>query len=299
MRFQSLAVLRLHSPHWQSLERLTGHLQSVTLPKPFRLCLLVLAIGCSSQGPTRTLTVDFDSLSPGTVVTTMSDVSFGFNDPSVDLVVSTGLESTSSQNYLGAQGGLNDSFLPLDVLMLTFSVSVTHLSLAVISTPGTPGAALELWTPQGSMVTGAPDLILPTGDEVYLLSFRGGAAFQSAELRATEGLFAFNVDDVSYERADSDADGVPDDSDNCTAVANPLQIDTDTDPFGNACDCDFNQDDACSISDFNIFLPDFLSSTDSGVGTDMDGDGAVGIRDFNLFLPGFQAGAPGPSGLVP
>ena len=77
------------------------------------------------------------------------------------------------------------------------------------------------------------------------------------------------------------------------------QRDTDDDGFGNVCDCDFDNNGTCTITDFNVFLPDFTSATDSGTGTDMDGDGSVGIADFNLFLPGFQAGAPGPSGLAP
>jgi hypothetical protein len=98
---------------------------------------------------------------------------------------------------------------------------------------------------------------------------------------------------------DSDGDGIADSSDNCIDVQNGGQLDTDGDDYGNACDCDFDQSLTCSIDDFNVYLPDFASATDSGVGTDMDGSGAVGIADFNLFLPGFAAGEPGPSGLVP
>lgn len=99
--------------------------------------------------------------------------------------------------------------------------------------------------------------------------------------------------------ADNDGDGFPDASDNCTLVANPTQSDTDFDLIGNACDCDFNNDTTCGIGDFNVFLPDFSTTVDSGTGTDMNTDGAVGIPDFNLFLPGFAAGKPGPSGLLP
>ena len=98
---------------------------------------------------------------------------------------------------------------------------------------------------------------------------------------------------------DPDRDGVPDSRDNCIELFNPDQLDTDQDQFGNLCDCDFDQDGVCDIGDFNIFLPDFVSQTDSGVGTDMNGNGSVGLEDFNLFLPGFVAGEPGPSALVP
>jgi hypothetical protein len=101
------------------------------------------------------------------------------------------------------------------------------------------------------------------------------------------------------EAPDADEDLVEDDHDNCVQVPNPSQEDADGDDYGNACDCDFDQSLRCNIDDFNIFLPDFASATDSGVGTDMNGDGTVGIDDFNLFLPGFVAGVPGPSGLVP
>ncbi len=98
---------------------------------------------------------------------------------------------------------------------------------------------------------------------------------------------------------DSDGDGVPDGQDNCSAVPNAAQVDTDGDLIGNVCDCDFDQDAFCSIGDFNLFLPDFQTTTDSGVGTDMDAGGSVGIEDFTLFLPGFMNGVPGPSGLLP
>ncbi len=99
--------------------------------------------------------------------------------------------------------------------------------------------------------------------------------------------------------SDSDGDGVTDDQDSCIDVPNPGQADTDGDQIGNACDCDFDQDGFCSIADFNVFLPDFQTSTDAGAGTDMNASGNVGIEDFTLFLPGFMTGVPGPSGLLP
>ncbi len=98
---------------------------------------------------------------------------------------------------------------------------------------------------------------------------------------------------------DSDGDGIPDNTDNCTATLNASQLDTDGDGYGNVCDCDFDQSGFCNIGDFNVFLPDFLSGHDTGTGTDMDGSGTVNIGDFNFFLPGFLGGHPGPSALAP
>ena len=101
------------------------------------------------------------------------------------------------------------------------------------------------------------------------------------------------------ELLDSDGDGIPDASDNCIEEENASQLDTDGDDYGNACDCDFDQNLACSIADFSIFREDYIATADRGVGTDMDGNGAVSIADFCLFRSGYVAGVPGPSGLTP
>jgi hypothetical protein len=104
---------------------------------------------------------------------------------------------------------------------------------------------------------------------------------------------------ASGDVLDSDSDGIPDTSDNCIEVPNGGQLDTDGDDYGNACDCDFDQNLACSIADFSVFREDYITTVDRGVGTDMDGNGAVSIADFSLFRDGYVAGVPGPSGLVP
>jgi Tol biopolymer transport system component len=98
--------------------------------------------------------------------------------------------------------------------------------------------------------------------------------------------------------APDDGDGVPAGTDNCTEVANPLQGDADDDGFGDACDCDFDQNGFCNISDYDLFVRDLAEGVDNGAGTDMNEDGVVDAADQALFFAGFARGEPGPSAPV-
>jgi hypothetical protein len=88
-------------------------------------------------------------------------------------------------------------------------------------------------------------------------------------------------------------------ADNCVLVANapPLDCDSDSDGYGNACDGDFNNDTFVDPTDFTtVFLPSFTGTPIGG--TDMNCDRFVDPTDFTAyFLPQFSAGVPGPSGL--
>ncbi|MBM2819992.1 MAG: type sorting protein [Nitrosarchaeum sp.] len=48
---------------------------------------------------------------------------------------------------------------------------------------------------------------------------------------------------------DIDFDGVPNNADNCPLVANPDQLDTDLDGFGDACDPDIDGDGVANLND--------------------------------------------------
>lgn len=104
---------------------------------------------------------------------------------------------------------------------------------------------------------------------------------------------------------DVDADTVYDPNDNCTAVANQDQRDTNGDNIGNICDQDVSNDFAVGLPDFNAFLLGFnLAPGDPGYDPDLDfdgdgagGNGPIGLPDFNLLLSSFND-APGPSGPI-
>jgi hypothetical protein len=98
---------------------------------------------------------------------------------------------------------------------------------------------------------------------------------------------------------DDDGDGRINRADNCTAIPNPTQCDTDGDDYGNQCDGDFDQNGAVNPTDFGqYFVPDRNAGVDGGTGTDMNCDGAVDQVDLDdFFTPQFTTpGSPGPSG---
>jgi hypothetical protein len=121
--------------------------------------------------------------------------------------------------------------------------------------------------------------------------FFGSDSFQYA---VEDGL-KFGIATVSVRViSDPDGDGVSAEEDNCTAVANPNQRDTDGDGYGNACDADLNNDGRVNFADLGLFRGRF-GSTDADA--DFDGNGIVNFSDLAKFRTLF-GGAPGPSGVV-
>ncbi|NNF67873.1 MAG: hypothetical protein HKM98_10230, partial [Gammaproteobacteria bacterium] len=95
--------------------------------------------------------------------------------------------------------------------------------------------------------------------------------------------------------SDADGDGIVDVLDNCSAVANSDQRDSDGDDFGNLCDADFNNDNIVNFADLSLLSAAFFQQ--GNLDEDMNGDGIVNFSDLSLLSDYFFAG-PGPAGAL-
>jgi hypothetical protein len=141
--------------------------------------------------------------------------------------------------------------------------------------------------------------------ENILASLETGQAYM-LRVKVGNGQSAFNWDYALawHLASDVDADGAPDELDNCTTVPNgPLltdaggnvQLDSNGDGYGNACDADLNADGVVNGLDVGPFTAEFGTA---GPDADFNGDGVVNGLDVGPFVSSFGQ-APGPSALVP
>ncbi|MFK8015240.1 MAG: choice-of-anchor B family protein [Gammaproteobacteria bacterium] len=95
---------------------------------------------------------------------------------------------------------------------------------------------------------------------------------------------------------DADGDGVPDDQDNCTLVANPDQRDTHGDGYGNVCDPDLDNNGTVNVVDLGLLRNVFFNSGE-GQDADLNGDNVVNVTDLGI-MRSYFFGPPGPSGVA-
>ncbi len=109
-----------------------------------------------------------------------------------------------------------------------------------------------------------------------------------------EGLQFFGMH-IQATVADEDVDGIADALDNCTAVANEDQRDTNGDGYGNACDPDLDNDGLVDFNDLTLLKSAFFGS--DNLDADLNGDLQVNFADFGVMKTLFF-GSPGPSGIA-
>jgi mono/diheme cytochrome c family protein len=106
--------------------------------------------------------------------------------------------------------------------------------------------------------------------------------------------------DVCAPQSDADGDGVTQQADNCTTIANASQWDSDRDRFGDACDGDLNNDLRTDAADRRLLtgaLNAVLGNAAYNSAYDFNLDGRIDSLDVQYFDARLVNRPPGPSGL--
>ncbi len=179
--------------------------------------------------------------------------------------------------YIYAVGGTNNDFwyTPKDVVLRYDTKTDTWSSL--------PDRQLT----QGKLA--APAVFI---EDLGLFSITGGinatatgTSISSSSFAATKAVSFLDV----WAVTDDDADLIPDTDDNCRQTANAAQLDTDEDGYGNACDCDLDNDGRVNRSDYIIFRTYYNSNEALA---DFNGDGSVNRSDYMILRSRWNTSAP-------
>ena len=134
------------------------------------------------------------------------------------------------------------------------------------------------------------DLIFTLGEHTLTV--------ESLEIPVAGNLDGFRVL-TGVVPVDSDGDGIADNEDNCTAIENSDQRDTNADGIGNACDADLNDDCSVNFADLAGLKAAFIPLP-YNPDADFNGDGFVNFGDLAVMKSSFFTGTspgPGPSGV--
>lgn len=98
--------------------------------------------------------------------------------------------------------------------------------------------------------------------------------------------------------SDSDNDGIPDNSDNCTEAPDPDQRDTNGDGYGNLCDADLDDNGNTDLFDLTLYKQAYGSKLGEAAynpDADFNGDGKIDLLDLAI-LKSLYLSPPGPNG---
>ncbi len=169
-----------------------------------------------SSGPFSTLqTLNFEppSAQAGDTVLsggTLGGLTFTFNFGGLNLLVDAQFQTTSGNNYLTLDDGVNSLFASGDALTFGLSGVAQALGVFVIGTPGDVRAGdFALQVSAGSVSNSAtPNLILADGGEAFFLGLiedNAALGFTQATLASfgltTDPTFFWSLDDVSTSLA--------------------------------------------------------------------------------------------------
>jgi hypothetical protein len=96
---------------------------------------------------------------------------------------------------------------------------------------------------------------------------------------------------VNGGHPDQDSDGHGEIFDNCDVVYNPTQTDNDTDGFGDACDCDYDNNNLCDGTDF-LTLGSWFGQIVPPAPADVDQDDSLIVDGPDFLALGSGFGQP-------
>jgi CSLREA domain-containing protein len=214
----------------------------------------------------------------------------------------TGIMISSSNYYNEIRGNSisnnTGKGIQLEDLQNGTGIAPQILSVTPVSGTSCSGCAIDVFsdaadegaTYHGTTVAG------PLGDWTY----GGPVTGPFITATATSSLKSTSEFSTAFPLPDTDGDGVLDQYDNCTLVANASQCDSDGDGFGNHCDVDLNNNGFGNSQDYVLFRQQIgqPSTAPQYNQADFNCNGFVNSQDYILFLN--RIGQPsGPSGLVP
>lgn len=275
-----------------------------------------------SSAVAQDLGLQISQISAATPAVTLSSTVANFITNSGGLtgvVFSVTAADTTNRTYLTTYASSPAPPLKNQVINGTWNSSITNSSVGALNNgDASPTATNNSYPAAGSYLTtdienpttsgfnvwgSATDNTGPGNTNLFLFKYVAGtaplgdaavsAAYSGAQARLTTGQLQF----IAFV-LDTDGDGIADNVDNCTLVANANQRDTNGDGYGNICDPDFNGDGTVNINDFNRLKARLNITPVVDVDTDLDGNGAVNVNDLNR-LKTFLGKPPGPSGLHP
>lgn len=217
---------------------------------------------------------------------------------------------TEAPEFLASLPNPGDKSFALDLRARSY----LHANCAMCHQPGGPGRGPEDFrfaTPVASMgaigvlptqtdfgITGAK-LIAPGRPDLSIVSLRlhlqetgrmpplGRALVDEAGVSLIDQWIRSGL---GMGVADTEKDGFADNVDNCPKTANPSQLDSDGDGFGNACDADLNGDRMVNALDLGLFTKAFGSVQGQAAfvpAADMNGDGRINALDLGMFRSRF------------
>ena len=126
----------------------------------------------------------------------------------------------------------------------------------------------------------------PAGECSFVVPAPRGSWCWSMKAVDTDGLTSEpSTPVVFFSTTDTDEDGIPDYADNCIFLANPTQVDSDVDGYGNRCDGDLDGNHFTNAFDTVLFRRQLGMPSDGPVynPADINANGVVNSQDAVLF----------------